>query len=184
MPTQSAENEEARWKQAEHLARKYREAMGDKIASVERLKPLPYFVRIGFETEYGSVYVLVWDGKVIDQTGTPVLIEYLRASRFLTRRDVDTELFHDLMSTLRADPPAGRNVGYYSDTSTRPEWCPHLIWDADGGARFVLHYVVGSTPPFGGSRANADEIEVEEWTLRIPPSYDIVWTKHTFTAHR
>jgi hypothetical protein len=182
MATQTATNDEKHWQEAESLARAYIERSGEKVESVERVRALPYFVNVGF-VGYGGAYVLVFGGKVLDQEGVHPLGDYLRASNFLTRRDVDTKLFHYLVGYFHADPPASRNAGYYSDSS-RPELCPRLIWDGDGGARFVLDYVVTASPPFGGSRADADEIDVEEWTLHIPQSYEVAWQSKTFKAHR
>jgi hypothetical protein len=178
-----AASDEQAWHAAEATARAHYRRKGWDVTDVSRVESLPFLLRVGFSD--GILDTLVFDGKVVaEKTGLSGLGAYLRASKFLERRVADAEAFVRLLYYFDAFPKTTAQGGLY-DLPEKPALLPKLSW-RDDGAELVVHYVTSpaSPPGFGGSRANADVMTVEQWTLKIPRDYALAWTRRMIDVPR
>jgi hypothetical protein len=178
----AAVNEQA-WHAAEATAREHYRAKGWEVTEIERVPAVPFLLHVGFAD--GVLDTLVFDGKVVDEkTGVDGLARYLRASGFLQARAADVDAFLRLLYYFHAFPDTAATGGLY-DLKDKPALLPKLHWH-DGGADVVVYYVASSASPpgFGGSRANAGVLTVEEWTLKIPRDYALAWSRRMIEVPR
>ena len=172
----SSDSDEQAWHAAETTARTHYKNKGWEVTSIDRIATLPFLLRVGFSD--GLLDTLVFDGKVVpEKTGTSGLTSYLRASDFVRRRTATADGVLRLLYYFGAFPTETAQRSLY-DLKDKPELLPKLTF-ADGRAELVLSYVASpaSPPGFGGSRADAGQLSVEQWVLTIPADYTLAWNK-------
>lgn len=143
--------------------------MPREIVTFERV-PGMYRAVFADRSEYGVLH----GGKLLHGKGLDAVGAYMREVQLLTR----TPEAHELIALLRvfdALPPVS---GYaapeqFYDQDQHLELRPMLELGAGGGA-LILNYLL---PYRGESTSNGRLCTVMQWTLAIPPDYQLSWSE-------
>jgi hypothetical protein len=168
------------WAAAESVALPYvKKHWSYKPEKVEPVARWPYLLQLDTNRR-----VLVHHGAVIEiGAGLSSLSSYFKDIKAL-ERSLDVEALLDILDYFGAFP-ADIDASAYLRAPRAPESLRPRLERDDHGLRLVLSFEhVPKLPPGVGGPRNRDLLELERWTLTVPPDYRLAWTKETTTVKR
>jgi hypothetical protein len=128
----------------------------------------------------GAEHGVLHGGKLLEDKGLGAAGAYMRDVQLLTRAPETHELIAllDIFGALPPIAPSGYAApDQFYDHDRHPELNPILEFGAGGGA-LILNYLL---PHRGEPTPDADLRTVMQWTLAIPPSYELAWSEEETT---